>query len=133
MRVNTIGPRKACNHDRFEADSFAHNFALSDLLPTVAHGAGAHLRSSLSSPSDNLGCIWVRENYATATQPFKQNRRSIKNDDLFRERRRWLIAGLLFFISTVAFLDRQALSVLERRWRNSWFSPPSIPTSSPGS
>ena len=33
---------------------------------------------------------------------------------LFRERGRWLIAGLLFFISTVAFLDRQALSVLEK-------------------
>ena len=32
----------------------------------------------------------------------------------FRERGRWLIAGLLFFISTVAFLDRQALSVLEK-------------------
>src|SRR5690242_16392702 len=32
---------------------------------------------------------------------------------LFRERRRWLIAGLLFFISTIAFLDRQTLSVLE--------------------
>ncbi len=30
------------------------------------------------------------------------------------ERRRWLIAGLLFFISTVAFLDRQTLSVLEK-------------------
>jgi ACS family hexuronate transporter-like MFS transporter len=28
------------------------------------------------------------------------------------ERRRWLIAGLLFFISTIAFLDRQTLSVL---------------------
>ena len=31
-----------------------------------------------------------------------------------RERRRWLIAALLFFISTIAFLDRQTLSVLER-------------------
>jgi len=33
---------------------------------------------------------------------------------LLRERRRWLIAGLLFFISTIAFLDRQTLSVLEK-------------------
>src|SRR5882724_3842707 len=33
---------------------------------------------------------------------------------VFREHRRWLLAGLLFFISTVAFLDRQALSVLEK-------------------
>ena len=30
------------------------------------------------------------------------------------ERRRWLITGLLFFISTIAFLDRQTLSVLEQ-------------------
>jgi len=30
------------------------------------------------------------------------------------ERKRWLVAGLLFFISTVAFLDRQTLSVLEK-------------------
>jgi ACS family hexuronate transporter-like MFS transporter len=30
------------------------------------------------------------------------------------QRRRWLIAGLLFFISTIAFLDRQTLSVLEK-------------------
>jgi len=42
---------------------------------------------------------------------------------LVRERRRWLIAGLLFFISTIALLDRQTLSVLEkmssfRRTRN---------------
>jgi MFS transporter, ACS family, hexuronate transporter len=29
------------------------------------------------------------------------------------EHKRWLIAGLLFFISTIAFLDRQTLSVLE--------------------
>lgn len=33
---------------------------------------------------------------------------------LVRERRRWLITGLLFFISTIAFLDRQTLSVLEK-------------------
>jgi len=33
---------------------------------------------------------------------------------ILRERRRWLIAGLLFFISTIAFLDRQTLSVLEK-------------------
>ncbi len=32
---------------------------------------------------------------------------------IFSEHRRWLIAGLLFFISTIAFLDRQTLSVLE--------------------
>jgi ACS family hexuronate transporter-like MFS transporter len=31
-----------------------------------------------------------------------------------RQHRRWLVAGLLFFISTVAFLDRQTLSVLEK-------------------
>ena len=30
------------------------------------------------------------------------------------ERRRWLIAVLLFFISAIAFLDRQTLSVLEK-------------------
>src|SRR5579863_7413907 len=33
---------------------------------------------------------------------------------VFREHRRWLVAGLLFFISTIAFLDRQTLSVLEK-------------------
>jgi ACS family hexuronate transporter-like MFS transporter len=33
---------------------------------------------------------------------------------ILRERRRWFIAGLLFFISTIAFLDRQTLSVLEK-------------------
>lgn len=33
---------------------------------------------------------------------------------VLREHRRWLVAGLLFFISTIAFLDRQTLSVLER-------------------
>src|SRR6201998_3976587 len=33
---------------------------------------------------------------------------------VFREHRRWLITGLLFFISTVAFLDRQTLSILEK-------------------
>ena len=33
---------------------------------------------------------------------------------ILHERRRWLIAGLLFFISTIAFLDRQTLSVLEK-------------------
>jgi MFS transporter, ACS family, hexuronate transporter len=33
---------------------------------------------------------------------------------ILRERRRWLVAGLLFFISTIAFLDRQTLSVLEK-------------------
>ena len=33
---------------------------------------------------------------------------------VLRDRRRWLIVGLLFFISTVAFLDRQTLSVVER-------------------
>jgi ACS family hexuronate transporter-like MFS transporter len=32
---------------------------------------------------------------------------------VLREHRRWLVAGLLFFISTIAFLDRQTLSVLE--------------------
>ena len=31
-----------------------------------------------------------------------------------RQHRRWLVAGLLFFISAVAFLDRQTLSVLEK-------------------
>jgi MFS transporter, ACS family, hexuronate transporter len=30
------------------------------------------------------------------------------------DRRRWLMAGLLFFISAIAFLDRQTLSVLEK-------------------
>lgn len=34
--------------------------------------------------------------------------------NLLRDRRRWLIAGLLFFISTIAFLDRQTLSILEK-------------------
>ena len=29
------------------------------------------------------------------------------------ERRRWLIVSLLFFISAVNYLDRQALSILE--------------------
>jgi ACS family hexuronate transporter-like MFS transporter len=33
---------------------------------------------------------------------------------VLREHRRWLVAGLLFFISTIAFLDRQTLSVLEK-------------------
>jgi MFS transporter, ACS family, hexuronate transporter len=33
---------------------------------------------------------------------------------ILRERRRWLVAALLFFISTIAFLDRQTLSVLEK-------------------
>src|SRR5262245_21130840 len=33
---------------------------------------------------------------------------------LLKERKRWLITALLFFISTVAFLDRQTLSVLEK-------------------
>jgi ACS family hexuronate transporter-like MFS transporter len=33
---------------------------------------------------------------------------------VFRDRRRWLITGLLFFISTIAFLDRQTLSILEK-------------------
>ena len=33
---------------------------------------------------------------------------------VFRERTRWVVAGLLFFISTIAFLDRQTLSVLEK-------------------
>ena len=33
---------------------------------------------------------------------------------ILRERWRWFIAGLLFFISTIAFLDRQTLSVLEK-------------------
>jgi ACS family hexuronate transporter-like MFS transporter len=33
---------------------------------------------------------------------------------VLRERKRWLVAGLLFFISTIAFLDRQTLSVLEK-------------------
>jgi MFS transporter, ACS family, hexuronate transporter len=32
---------------------------------------------------------------------------------VLREHRRWLVAALLFFISTIAFLDRQTLSVLE--------------------
>ena len=31
---------------------------------------------------------------------------------LLRHRRRWLIAGLLFFVSTISYLDRQTLSVL---------------------
>src|SRR5258708_17928377 len=33
---------------------------------------------------------------------------------VLREHRRWLVTGLLFFISTIAFLDRQTLSVLEK-------------------
>ena len=33
---------------------------------------------------------------------------------IFSEHKRWLITGLLFFISTIAFLDRQTLSVLEK-------------------
>jgi ACS family hexuronate transporter-like MFS transporter len=33
---------------------------------------------------------------------------------VLRDRRRWVITGLLFFISTIAFLDRQTLSVLEK-------------------
>ena len=33
---------------------------------------------------------------------------------VLREHKRWLVAGLLFFISTIAFLDRQTLSVLEK-------------------
>jgi ACS family hexuronate transporter-like MFS transporter len=33
---------------------------------------------------------------------------------LLRERKRWLITALLFFISTVAFLDKQTLSVLAK-------------------
>ena len=28
---------------------------------------------------------------------------------VLREHKRWLVAGLLFFISTIAFLDRQTL------------------------
>jgi MFS transporter, ACS family, hexuronate transporter len=32
-----------------------------------------------------------------------------------RDHTRWLVAGLLFFISTIAFLDRQTLSVLEKK------------------
>src|SRR5580704_18868798 len=33
---------------------------------------------------------------------------------VLRGHMRWLVAGLLFFISTIAFLDRQTLSVLEK-------------------
>jgi MFS transporter, ACS family, hexuronate transporter len=33
---------------------------------------------------------------------------------VLRDHTRWLVAGLLFFISTIAFLDRQTLSVLEK-------------------
>jgi MFS transporter, ACS family, hexuronate transporter len=33
---------------------------------------------------------------------------------VLRDRRRWVITGLLFFISTIAFLDRQTLSILEK-------------------
>ena len=33
---------------------------------------------------------------------------------ILRDHRRWLVAGSLFFISTIAFLDRQTLSILEK-------------------
>ena len=37
---------------------------------------------------------------------------------ILREHKRWLVTGLLFFISTIAFLDRQTLSVLEKTLEN---------------